>query len=105
MGAKKGASKEAPFSVALAIISKEVIEEIPGIGVVAVAAIAVPAVTIVAVVGALVGGTRLRRLGGCIEGELYLDRLTLAVDGQRHGVARAVALLGRDEVFIGYCIL
>ena len=51
VGAKKGASKEAPFSVALAIISKEVIEEIPGIGVVAVAAIAVPAVTIVAVVG------------------------------------------------------
>ena len=83
---KKGVSFEAPFSVASAIISEEVIEEIPGIGVVAVAAIAVPAVavtavTIVAVVGALVGGTRLGRLGGCVEGELYLDRLTLAVDG------------------------
>ena len=68
---KKGASKEAPFSVASAIISKEVIEEIPGIGVVAVAAIAVPAVavtavTIVAVVGALVGIVRFRRFGNSV---------------------------------------
>ena len=46
---KKGASFEAPFQMASAIISKEIIEEIPRIGVVAVAAVAVPAIAVPAV--------------------------------------------------------
>ena len=71
----------APAADQLSVIAEKVIEEIPRIGVIAVAAVAVIAVAVVAVVGALVGIARLRRFGHGVEGELYLDRLALAVDG------------------------
>ena len=83
----------AGIAAAVVAVAEEAIEEIPGIVVIA----AVAAALLLLLRAVLRGLLRLR---SGVEGQLDGLRLTLAVDGEGRGVARAVALLRRDEVLI-----
>ena len=81
----------AGIAAAVVAVAEEAIEEIPGIVVIA----AVAAALLLLLRAVLRGLLRLR---DGVEGQLDLLRSTRAIDGQRHGIARAVRLLRGVQV-------